>query len=151
MKSGIIMLLLLVANIIFAQIENEGTAAPERKAKEDTLITVTEEEIHQARQFGTKEKITSIVVGGFFGGVLGGFTASLFQKDERGLGNIAIGLYGAGIGLVTGAAANYIIIKHLAKKENEKTNIKKRDDDSLLKNDLNNNESKLGKKEVQNE
>jgi ABC-type Fe3+-siderophore transport system permease subunit len=95
------------------------------KKKGDSTYVITEKEIEQAMHFGAKEKISSIVVGGLFGALIGGFTASLFQRDQWGYGNIKLALYGVSIGSLFGSIANYTIIKHLAKKSAKKRLVEK--------------------------
>jgi hypothetical protein len=93
--------------------------------KGDSTYVITEKEIEKAMHFGAKEKISSIVVGGLFGALIGGFTASLFQRDEWGFGNIKLALYGVSIGSLFGSVANYAIIKHLAIKSAQKRLVEK--------------------------
>jgi len=116
---------LLFWNYDLAQIENNINSTQNILTLPKSLI-ISDEEIKQGMIFGTKEKITSVIAGGFFGGIIGGLTASLFQKDERGYGNIALAFYGIGIGAVTGSIANYMIVKHLASKEENRKIVEKK-------------------------
>ena len=111
------------------QLKNKQTLLPCNdpdiiKKKGDSTYVITEKELEQAMHFGAKEKISSIVVGGLFGALIGGFTASLFQRDQWGY-DIKVALYSVPIGSLFGSVANYMIIKHLAKKSAKKRLVEK--------------------------
>jgi len=107
-----------------------GLCQTNREAPEDSLTIpqsaiISDEEIKQAMEFGTKEKMASIIFGAYIGSVLGaGIGGTL--SGEKGLNALPGIFYGGGIGIILGSVINYSIIYNLAKRDAKNRIIKLR-------------------------
>jgi len=109
----------MIKNLLFLSYELPQTVN-NTNSSQDTLslpksLIISDEEIKQAMEFGTKEKVTSIVMGAFWGFIIGASIGGSIAGE--GLDVIGGVLYGGGAGLIIGPIVNYSIIYHLAKKE----------------------------------
>ena len=112
---------------IFAQ-ENKPRAAEQKPfaisiQKRDSLETDADKEIKQTAQFGTKQKVTSLVVGSIFGFFVGA-RVGVAIGGGRGFDAYAGALYGGAAGVALGALTNYCIVYYLAKRAARKKRIK---------------------------
>jgi len=104
----------------------------EEISKEDSIaqqsdslqVSITEEEIKKEMKFGVKEKTAAIVIGSYFGFILGLYIGG--STVGEGPEVIVPALIGGSIGLPVGAVANYFIVKSIAKRSAKKKALEKK-------------------------